>query len=152
MFRNNLIRFRYKNKLKILLLLDILSKTTENIRQTFHVLSLALSFNNYSLLQPIAKWNVCTSCLCKNRSTAGDISNRKQTIGFTTRIVTYFHFANLPNVGHAFRCLAQLSICPVMTLNMLIHNNATGHSNGKLWNLNAEKIEKIFSQSQGLKK
>ena len=69
MCRNNLIRFRYKNKLKILLLLDISSKTTENIRQTFHVLSLALSFNNYSLLQPIAKWNVCTSCLCKNRST-----------------------------------------------------------------------------------
>ena len=25
---------------------------------------------------------------------------------------------------------------------MLIHNNATDHSNGKLWNLNAEKIEK----------
>ena len=85
-------------------------------------------------------------------STAGDISNRKQTIVFTTSIVTYFHFANLQNVGHAFRCLAQLSICPVMTLNMLIHNNATGHSNGKLWNLNAEKIEKIYSQSQGLKK
>ena len=29
---------------------------------------------------------------------------------------------------------------------MLIHNNATGHSNGELWNLNAEKI---FSESQG---
>ena len=66
--------------------------------------------------------------------------------------MTYFLFANLPNVGHAFGCLAQLSICPVMTLNMLILNIATGHSNGKLWNLNAEKIEKIFSQSQGLKK
>ena len=64
--------------------------------------------------------------------------------------MTYFHFASLPNVGHAFRCLAQLSICPVMTLNMLIHNNATGHSNGELlWNLNAEKIEKnIFSTSR----
>ena len=63
--------------------------------------------------------------------------------------MTYFHFANLPNVGHAFRCLAQLSICPVMTLSMLIHNNATGHSNGKLWNLNAEKKEKnIFSISR----
>ena len=36
-----------------------------------------------------------------------------------------------------------------MKLNMLIHNNATGHSNGKLWNLNAEKIEKnIFSISR----
>ena len=66
--------------------------------------------------------------------------------------MAYFHFANLPNVGHAFRCLAQLSICPVMMLNMLIHNNAMGHSNGKLWNLNAEKIEKIFFQSQGLTK
>ena len=71
---------------------------------------------------------------------------------FYNEIVTYFHFANLPNVGHAFRCLAQLSICPVMMLNILIHNNATVHSNGKLWNLNAEKIEKIFSQSQGLTK
>ena len=26
----------------------------------------------------------------------------------------------------------------------LIHNNAMGHSNGKLWNLNAEKIEFFF--------
>ena len=59
--------------------------------------------------------------------------------------MTYFHFANLPNVGHAFCCLAQLSICPVMTLYMLIHNNATGHSNGKLWNLNAEKNGKNIS-------
>ena len=32
---------------------------------------------------------------------------------------------------------------------MLIHNKTTGHSNGELWNLNAEKI---FSQSQGLTK
>ena len=62
--------------------------------------------------------------------------------------MTYFHFANLQNVGHAFRCLAQLSICPVMTLNMLIHNNATGHSYGKLWNLNAEKKKNIFSISR----
>ena len=35
-----------------------------------------------------------------------------------------------------------------MTLNMLIHNNAMGHSNGKLWNLNAEKIEFFLSISR----
>ena len=145
MCRNNLIRFRYKNKLKILLLLDISSTTTENIRPTFHMLRLALSFNIYSLLQPIAKWHVCTACVSKNRSTAGDINYMKQTIVFTN----YFHFANLSNVGHAFRCLAQLWICLVMTPNMLIHINPTGHSNGKLWNLNAEKIKKyIFSISR----
>ena len=68
----------------------------------------------------------------------------KQTIVFLNEIVTYFHFANLPNVGHAFCYVAQLSICQVMTLNMLIHNNATGHSNGKPWNLNAEKKKKYF--------
>ena len=61
--------------------------------------------------------------------------------------MTYFHSANLLNVGHTFRCLALLLICPVMMLNMLMHNNVTGHSNGKLWNLNAEEI---FLKSQGL--
>ena len=60
--------------------------------------------------------------------------------------MAYFHFANLQNVGHAFRCLAQLSICAVVKLNMLIHINATGHSNGKISNLNTEKkTEKICS-------
>ena len=62
--------------------------------------------------------------------------------------MTNFLFANWPNVGHTFRCLAQLSICPVMTLNMLIHNNAMVHSNGKLWNLNAEKYKNMFSISR----
>ena len=68
---------------------------------------------------------------------------------FDNEIVTYFHFANLLNVGHAFRGLALLLICLVMTLNMLIHNTTTDHSNGMLWNL---KSEKIFLKSQGLTK
>ena len=58
--------------------------------------------------------------------------------------MAYFHFANLQNVGHAFRCLAQLSICAVIKLNMLIHINATGHSNGKISNLNTEKKLKKY--------
>ena len=60
--------------------------------------------------------------------------------------MAYFRFANLLNVGHVFHCLALLFICLVMTLNMQIHNTATDHSNGKLWNLNAEKLKKIFFQ------
>ena len=63
--------------------------------------------------------------------------------------MVYIHFANLLNVGHAFRCLALLLICMIMTLNMLIHNTVMDHSNGKLWNLNADKVEKIFLKSQG---
>ena len=70
--------------------------------------------------------------------------NLRKTDYSFEEIVAYFHFANLLNVGHAFRCLALLLICPVMMLNMLIHNTAMDHSNGKLWSLNAEKIEKYF--------
>ena len=63
--------------------------------------------------------------------------------------MAYFHFANLLNVGHAFRCIALLLICPVMTLTMLIQDTATDHSNGKLLNLNAEKVKKnIFDISR----
>ena len=52
------------------------------------------------------------------------------------------YHSNLLNVGHSFRCLALLLICLLMTLNMLIHNTATDYSNGKLWNINAEKLAK----------
>ena len=57
--------------------------------------------------------------------------------------MAYFHSANLLNVGHAFRYIALLLICLVMTLTMLIQDTATDHSNGKLWNLNVENIFEI---------